>query len=148
MEPNDEMWGMLKEILGYSDEELALFERNPKIAAMVSKVPELMQKTIVVEVIASHGCASGHKVGDKFILDGAGNLISKQCPNRMCIYALNALAPPIMSAQELFYAGVDPNEMKLNRVSCFDVGVRCGGWGADQHGGQCGGQVLRPSRQF
>ena len=32
-------------------------------------------------------------------------------------------------ANELFYAGVDPNEMRLNRVGCFDVGVKCGGWG-------------------
>jgi hypothetical protein len=24
---------------------------------------------------------------------------------------------------------VDPNEMRFNRVGCFDVGVRCGGWG-------------------
>ena len=26
-------------------------------------------------------------------------------------------------------AGVDPNEMRLNRVGCFDVGIHCGGWG-------------------
>ena len=24
---------------------------------------------------------------------------------------------------------IDPNEMRLNRVGCFDVGVHCGGWG-------------------
>jgi len=31
--------------------------------------------------------------------------------------------------EQLFYAGIDPNEMRLNRVGCFDVGVQCGGWG-------------------
>ena len=30
---------------------------------------------------------------------------------------------------ELFYAGVDPNNMKFKRASCMDVGVQCGGWG-------------------
>ena len=25
--------------------------------------------------------------------------------------------------------GVDPNETRFKRVGCFDVGVRCGGWG-------------------
>ena len=35
----------------------------------------------------------------------------------------------IFASNELFYAGVDPNEMRFKRASCFDVGVRCGGWG-------------------
>ena len=25
--------------------------------------------------------------------------------------------------------GVDPNEMRFRRSSCFDVGLECGGWG-------------------
>ena len=35
----------------------------------------------------------------------------------------------IYSAQELFYAGVDPNDMRFKRIGCVDVGVSCGGWG-------------------
>ena len=35
----------------------------------------------------------------------------------------------IFGAQELFYAGVDPNEMRIKRTSYFDVGVKCGCWG-------------------
>ena len=27
------------------------------------------------------------------------------------------------------WAGVDPNEMRFKRAGCFDVGVKCGGWG-------------------
>jgi hypothetical protein len=26
-------------------------------------------------------------------------------------------------------AGVDPNEMRFKKTGCFDVGVKCGGWG-------------------
>ena len=33
------------------------------------------------------------------------------------------------ASNELFYAGVDPNDMRFKRAACFDVGVQCGGWG-------------------
>jgi len=115
--------------LGYEDEEMEMFLSNPKNVEILSKAPALMQKTIVAEVVASHGCNSQHQIGDKFYFDGAGNLITKLNPKRICIHALSALSGPIYVANELFYAGVDPNEMRLNRVGCFDVGVRCGGWG-------------------
>jgi hypothetical protein len=35
----------------------------------------------------------------------------------------------IFSSNELFYAGVNPNDMRFKRAGCFDVGVQCGGWG-------------------
>jgi uncharacterized repeat protein (TIGR04076 family) len=88
-----------------------------------------MKKTIVAEVVASCGCNSQHKVGDKFVMDGSGNLISKLCPGRMCVYAVQALAQGVHAVTELFYAGVDPNEMLFKRTACSDVGVECGGWG-------------------
>ena len=69
------------------------------------------------------------KKGDKFYFDGSGNLITKLNPKRICVYALSTVAPLIFTANELFYAGADPNEMRFNRTGCFDVGVRCGGWG-------------------
>lgn len=119
----------IKKHLGYDDEELELFLSNPRNREILSKAPALMKKTIVAEVVASHGCNSQHKIADKFYFDGAGNLIAKLSPKRICIHALSALSGPIYVANELFYAGVDPNEMRLNRVGCFDVGVRCGGWG-------------------
>jgi uncharacterized repeat protein (TIGR04076 family) len=95
----------------------------------MSKAPDLMNKTIIAEVVASHGCASQHHVGDRFYFDGAGNLITKLSPKRICVHALSVLSGPIVVVNELFYAGVDPNDMRLNRVGCFDVGIQCGGWG-------------------
>ena len=35
----------------------------------------------------------------------------------------------IYTANEMLYAGVDPNEIRIKRASCFDVGIECGGWG-------------------
>jgi uncharacterized repeat protein (TIGR04076 family) len=126
---NDDIWQFMQQHLGYTDEELDLFRKSPKNSDIMSKAPGLMEKTIVARVVASHGCNSQHRVGDQLYFDGAGNLITKLNPKRICIHALSALASPIYVANELYYAGVDPNEMRFNRVGCFDVGVRCGGWG-------------------
>jgi len=129
MKVEENAWKFFQQHLGYSDEELELFRSNPKNADIISKAQDLMNKTIIAEVVASHGCNSQHRVGDKFYFDGAGNLLTKLNPKRICIHALSALSGPIIVANELFYAGIDPNEMRLNRVGCFDVGIRCGGWG-------------------
>lgn len=126
---NEDNWKFMQKHLGFTDEELELFRSNPKNIDIILKAPELLQKTIIAEVVASHGCNSQHHVGDKFYFDGAGNLITKLNPKRICVHALSALSGPIYVANELFYAGIDPNEMRLNRVGCFDVGIRCGGWG-------------------
>jgi len=129
MEVNEETWKFMQQHLGYTDEELEKFRSNPKNVDIISKAPDLMNKTIVAEVVASHGCASQHHVGDRFYFDGAGNLITKLSPKRICVHALSVLSGPMVVVNELFYAGVDPNEMRLNRVGCFDVGIQCGGWG-------------------
>jgi len=122
-------WKIMKERLGYTDEEMKVFRENPRNEDVISKAPDLINKTIVLEVMASHGCNSQHKVGDKFYFDGAGNLLTKRCPKKICVYALSASASMIFTAGELFLAGVDPNEMRFRRAACFDVGVQCGGWG-------------------
>ena len=129
MKIDEDTWKFVQKHLGYTDEELELFRGNPKNVDIISKAPALMQKTIVAEVVASHGCNSQHQVGDRFYFDGSGNLLSKLNPKRVCIHALSVLSAPIYVANELFYAGIDPNEMRLNRVGCFDVGIQCGGWG-------------------
>ena len=120
---------MFQQHLGYTDEDMAKFRADPRNEEVLGESPGLMNKTIVAEVVESHGCNSQHKVGDKFYLDGAGNLISKLCPKRMCLYAVSALKPAVFAVNELFYAGVDPNGLRFNRTGCSDVGVECGGWG-------------------
>ncbi|MCP4669190.1 MAG: TIGR04076 family protein [Deltaproteobacteria bacterium] len=129
MKVDESTWRFFQKHLGYTDEEMKTFRENPRNEDILSKGPALMEKTIVMEVVESHGCNSRHQSGDKFYFDGAGNLITKMNPKSICIYALSAMAPLIFVANELFYAGVDPNETRFKRVGCFDVGVKCGGWG-------------------
>lgn len=122
-------WPLMKRHLGYNNEEMKIFREDPRNDEVLSKAPALLDKTIVIEVVESHACNSQHKVGDKLFFDGAGNLLTKKCPKKVCIYALNAATAMIFASNELFYAGVDPNEMRFKRAGCFDVGVQCGGWG-------------------
>ena len=124
----NEIFEMMEKHLGYTDEEVKLFRENPRNADVLSKTPDLMNKTIVIEVIESTGCNSQHKVGDKFYFDGAGNLITKMNPKRVCCFALQSMGGLIFGAHELFYAGVDPNKMRFKRTGCPDVGINCGGW--------------------
>jgi len=129
MAVDESVWKSYQKMLGYSDKELAVFKENASNEDVISKAPALMDRSIVFEVVASHGCATGHKVGDKFYFDGSGNLISKLAPKKICISALTAMAPLISAANELFYAGVDSNELRFKRAGCHDVGLKCGGWG-------------------
>lgn len=129
MEVDESFWQFMEKHLGYNDEEMKEFRENLRNTDVLAKAGELANKTVVVEVVESKGCNSQHKVGDKFIFDGAGNLLTKKNPKRICIYALAPLAQGIFAINELIYAGVDPNEIRFKRAGCFDVGVDCGGWG-------------------
>lgn len=129
MRVSENIYAMMQKHLGYSDEEMIYFKDNPINDTVLAKGAELMGKTIVFEVMESHGCNSGYKVGEKFYFDGAGNLVTKLNPKRVCIYALQAMLPMIFASNELIYNDVDPNGIKFKHAGCFDVGVKCGGWG-------------------
>ena len=101
MNLSDEMKKDIKTRLGYDDEELKIFLDNPNNIDILAKSIPLLNKTIVIEVIESHGCNSQHKVGDKIYFDGAGSLLTKLSPKRICIYALSVLDKLIHSALEL-----------------------------------------------
>jgi uncharacterized repeat protein (TIGR04076 family) len=122
-------WQIMQNRLGYNDGEMKEFRDNPRNENILSRVPDLINKTIIAEVVDSHGCNSQHKVGDKFHFDSAGNLLTALSPKRICVYALSAVTLQIFAATEFLYAGVDPNQMRFKRAACFDVGIACGGWG-------------------
>ena len=122
-------WRFMKNRLRYNDEQMKHFKNNPKNKEFLSKAPYLMSKTIVAEVIDSHGCNSQHRVVDKFYFDGFGNLLTEHSPENICLYALNAIVSQIFAVTELLGANTDPNQMRVNRAACFDVGVECGEFG-------------------
>jgi uncharacterized repeat protein (TIGR04076 family) len=130
MKTDEGIWKMVQEHLKYDDEEMEIFKANPRNEDVLSKTLIMLNRMIVAEVIESHGCDSGHKVGDRFYFDGRGvSLLAKLGPSKICIFALHAVALAMPAIAELTYAGIDPNQMRFKRFGCVDVGVRCGGWG-------------------
>lgn len=130
MERNEERLAkIIQRRFGYSDEELKTFLSNPRNMELVNRRQELDRTRFVLEVVESKGCNSNHRVGDKFYFDFAGNILTDLCPPKICGYSLNSAMMMIYTANEMLYAGVDPNEIRFKRASCFDVGIECGGWG-------------------
>ena len=130
MKLDEKTWKGVQQQLGYNDEEMKKFRENPRNEDVLSKTAVMLNKTIVVEIIESHGCDSGHKVGDKIYFDGRGvSLLTKLGPSKVCIFALHSVTLAMPALAELLYAGINPNEMRFKRFGCPDVGIKCGGWG-------------------
>jgi uncharacterized repeat protein (TIGR04076 family) len=115
--------------MGYTDEELALFRSDPAKVTMVTGTPEFVKARVVAEVIESHGCHARHKVGDKFVMTAGGQLISEECPKRMCLFALGPVSHQLPAVYERLIAKSDPQGQRFAIVQCTDVGLDKGGWG-------------------
>lgn len=126
---NEVVLQVIKRRLGYNKEELELFKNNPRNLEMIARYKELSKKHIVLKVVESKGCNSNHNVGDKFYFDYAGNILTELCPSKICGYSLNSSLMMVFAANEMIFAGVDPNNIRFKRASCFDVGIECGGVG-------------------
>ena len=129
MEFDERKWKIIQRHLGYNDDEMLVFKEDLRNEDVLTKGAGLTGKTIILEVVESHGCNSKHKVGDKFYFDALGNLLTKLCPKKVCGYSLNAAMMMVFTANEMLFAGIDPNTIRFKRAGCFDVGLECGGWG-------------------
>ncbi len=129
MQNDERKWKLAQRGLRYSEEDMEIFKNDPRNADVLDQSAELKKWQIVLEVVEAHGCNSGHRVGDRFYFDGAGNILTERCPKRICGYSLNSAMMLVFTANEMMYAGVDPNQIRFKRASCFDVGLECGGWG-------------------
>ena len=125
----DDLWKRFQKHMGYSDAEMAVFQADPVKVKMVTECPEFVKSRIVAEVIESHGCHTHHTVGQKFVMDGNGQMITRECPEKMCIFALAALESPVNQIYERFIAHSDPNNERTAVVQCHDIGLDKGGWG-------------------
>ncbi len=122
-------WEAFRRDMGYSPEELAAFRSHANNAYVVEHAARLNAWVIVAQVVESHGCAAGHKVGDRLYLSPHGVLEADRGPARICLQAIPAIGTALAVFQERIMAGLDPDPYLFRHVGCVDVGVRCGGWG-------------------
>ena len=122
-------WSGFGRAMGYSAEELREFRSHPNNEYVVQNAWRLDEWVIEAEVVESHGCAAGHKVGDKLYFSPQGVLEARRGPEQICLAGLVGLASAVAVMQERIIMGLPPDAMLFRRVGCLDVGVRCGGWG-------------------
>jgi len=117
--------------VGYSDEEMAQFRQGDPRLRLIERLAQVAARySIVAEVVKSCNCNSGYRVGDRFVLDVAGNFLPELCPKRLCVYLLSQLTVPVALINERLSEGLDPNLFHfMPQVRCPDVGVECGGYG-------------------
>jgi hypothetical protein len=120
---------IVKKRLSLEGEELSAVMNTPKFQRLFENAANASRYRLVAEVVESKGCHSGHVVGQKIIFDSAGNLMTRQSPNRICAFLMPNLTVLINAFFENLMNGRDPNEVMFNRTGCFDVGPLCGGWG-------------------
>jgi hypothetical protein len=125
----DTLVKIIKQRLALEGEELAAVVENPKYQRLFENAVKGSRYSLVAEVVASKGCHSGHRVGQRIIFDSAGNLITRHSPKRVCAFLMPNLTVLINAFFENLMNGRDPNEVMFNRTGCFDVGPLCGGWG-------------------
>ena len=120
---------IIRKRLALEGEELAAVLENPKYQRLFKNAVKDSRYRLVAEVVSSKGCHSGHTVGQRIVFDSAGNLLTRQCPERICAFLMPNLAVLVNAFFENLMNGRDPNEVMFNRTGCFDVGPLCGGWG-------------------
>lgn len=115
----------------YSENEMKVLHEGGHRIRHLERISEAAPLfSIVAEVVRSCNCNAGHVEGQKLVMDVDGNLISKYCPKRMCVYLISQLTVPIAVINERFSEGLPPNDFHFMRyVRCPDVGVECMGYG-------------------
>ena len=122
------IWRFMQKRLGYSDAELEIFKSTPRNLKILERANDLVNKTVIFEVIESHGCNIEHKVGDRFFFSAEGYMLAHKCPKKICPYILPAMSRLMWIIQERIYEQLDPLPF-FHRAHCQDVGIECGGWG-------------------
>lgn len=120
---------LIQKRLGLDDEEFKQIAGTPKFQRLFDNMANAARYRLVAEVVESKGCHSGHVAGQRLVFDSAGNLLTRQAPNRVCAFLMPNLTVLINAFFENLMNGRDPNEVMFNRTGCFDVGPACGGWG-------------------
>ena len=117
--------------VGYTESEVEKFHEGGHRIRQVKRLSHAASLySIEAEVTNAKHCNSGHTVGQKLILDVDGNLISKLCPKKMCVYLISQLTIPVALINERLSEGLEPNDFHFMRyVRCPDAGVECYGYG-------------------
>jgi hypothetical protein len=120
---------MIQKRLRLEDKEFQAIKDSLKFQRLFDNILAGSRYRLVAEIVESKGCHSGHVEGQKLFFDSAGNLLTREAPERVCAFLMPNLTVMINAFFENLLNGRDPNEVMFNRTGCYDVGPACGGWG-------------------
>jgi len=117
--------------VGYTKSQIDAFHEGGHRIRHVERLSEAAPHySIEAEIVDARHCNSGHKIGQKLILDMDGNFITKLCPKKMCVYLISQLTIPVALINERLSEALDPGHFHFMRtVRCLDTGVECQGYG-------------------
>jgi hypothetical protein len=117
--------------VGYTAGEIDLFREGSHRIRHIDRLSEDAKLySIIAEVVEARHCNSGHRTGQKLVLDVDGNFITKLCPSKICVYLASQLTIPVALINERLSEKLNPNDFHFMRyVRCPDAGVQCLGYG-------------------
>lgn len=127
---SDEFWNGLQQHMGFSDEEMEQFKKHPKKSKWAQPMasPAIQDSTLVFEVVDSHGCANGMKVGDKLYFNTGCGILDLKRSSPWCVHAFVHVSSYANICHNLILHGIDPNDMYADHFGCADCGSKFG-WG-------------------
>jgi uncharacterized repeat protein (TIGR04076 family) len=116
-----------KEAFGFTDQQVeALSEKQQKI---VEGGPARRVYKVIMEVVKSQNCGYKPKIGDRYVMNGSGMIIPKECTFPLCLWALAPILPISYVIFDRLSQSQDPNGHLFDHMKCTDTGVGCGGIG-------------------
>jgi len=124
---DEEIWRRFQKYMGYTDHEMEDFRSDPEKVRLVVQTPQFVKYRIIAEVIESHVCSAGHRVGDRFVINTGGQLISEESPEKVCVFALGPISRTLPAILNRLLTTSDPYLGQSRVLQCMDVGFDKGG---------------------
>lgn len=115
------------EAFGYSEAQIEAL--SPKQLAIIKGSPARRAYKVVMEVVAAENCGYKPKLGDRYVMNGSGKILTEECSFALCLWALAPMLPVSYVIFDRLSNGQDPNGHLCDHMKCSDTGVGCGGIG-------------------
>jgi len=122
------LWKSNQKALGLTDEQVEEAKKDPERVRFIERSSELVRRKVVAEVVKAEHCVC-HKVGDKIVFRPAGALVKEESCDHPCIYAMAPLATLGYIIFDRIVEGVEPSQLRIPQIKCWDVGWENGGAG-------------------
>ena len=122
------LWKSNQKALGLTDEQVDEAKKDPERVRFIERSSELVRRKVVAEVVKAEHCAC-HRVGDKIVFRPAGPLVKEESCDHPCMYAMAPLATLGYIIYDRIVEGVDPSQLHVPKIKCWDVGWENGGAG-------------------